>query len=157
MKIGIIGPSKLKEKELVSKVAKIISSSREEVYLVPDKGSTSEFFAKEYLKLGGTKVYSLIPFDDKEFGYSWVNQNIGEKVNCGTWRNQPEKMNEEVDCLVSLGYSVGGIIEMSYSKWFGKHAVYIIEEFISEKLPNEFEEGLDLRYVSIKELEKTLS
>lgn len=157
MKIGIIGPSKLKEEGLVSRVAEIISKLNRKVVLVPDKGSTSEFFAKKYLEFGGKKVYSLIPLEDKEFGYSWVNQDIGEKVNCGTWRNQPEKLNEESDALVSLGYSAGGLIEICYSKWVKKKPVYIIKEFISEKLPEELEGSLDLKYVSIEELEKVLS
>jgi len=42
MKIGIIGPSKLKEKQKILKIAKIIAKSGNEVVLTPDKGGTSE-------------------------------------------------------------------------------------------------------------------
>ncbi|MEN7982154.1 MAG: hypothetical protein ABFQ65_01785 [Nanoarchaeota archaeon] len=155
MRIGIIGPSKLRNKELISKVADILKNY--EIVLTPDKKSVSEFFAKEYLKFGGKKVYEVLPLDDKEFGYSWVNVNLGEKINCGTWRNQPEKLNEECDVLICLGYSVGGLIEICYSKWFGKKPVYILKEFIEGKLPKELEESLDLRYIGIRKLEKELS
>lgn len=156
MKIGIIGPSKLREKELVSQVAKIVSKSEHEVVLTADKGSSSEYFANEYLNSGGKEVFSVIPLKDREFGNSWV-ERIGKIIDCDSWRNQPEKLNEEYNMLISLGYSVGGVIEIGYSKWFGKHPVYIIKEFISERLPKEFEDSLDLRYISIVELEKILS
>lgn len=156
MRIGIIGPSKLREKELIFSVAKIIADSGHEVILVSDKDSSSEFFALEYLKTGGKKVYSLIPLEDKEFGFSWVNQEIGEVINCGTWRNQPEKLNEECDVLISLGYSAGGLIEICYSKWFGKKPVYILDEFIDSKLPKELEKSLDLHYIGLGELKEKL-
>ncbi len=154
MKIGIIGPSKLKNKELISSVAEILIGY--EIVLTPDKGSVSEFFAKEYLKFNGKKVYEVLPLDDKEFGYSWVNLDLGEKINCGTWRNQPEKLNEECDVLVCLGYSVGGLIEICYSKWFGKKPVYILKEFVDCELPKELEDGLDLKYIKINELREIL-
>lgn len=155
MKIGIVSPSKLRDKELISKVAEILKDY--EVVLTPDKGSVSEYFAKEYLKFGGTKVIEIVPLDDKEFGYSWVNLDLGENVNCGIWRNQPEKLNEECDVLVCLGYSTGGLIEICYSKWFKKKPVYILKEFIDIELPKEIEASLDLRYIGIGELEKVLS
>ena len=155
MKIGIICPSKLRDKELVSKVAKILKDY--EVVLTPDKGSVSEFFAKEYLKFDGKKVIEIVPLEDKEFGYSWVNVDLGEIINCFTWRNQPEKLNEECDVLVCLGYSTGGLIEICYSKWFRKKPVYILKEFIDTSLPKELESSLDLHYINIEELEKVLS
>jgi len=109
-RIGIIGPSKVKGKDEISKLAKIVSESKHEIVVTPDKGSSSEFFALEYSKINGKKVYEVIPIDDKEFGYSWVNLDLGENINCGTWRNQPEKLNEETDILLCLGYSAGGLI-----------------------------------------------
>ena len=155
MKIGIIGPSKLKNEGLVSRVAELISKLGYEVVLTADEGSVSEFFAKEYLKFGGKKVYSIVPLDDKEFGNDWV-ERIGEVINCNIWRNQPEKLNEECHALVSLGYSAGGLIEICYSKWFNKKPVYILNEFIESKLPKEIERSLDLKYLGIEELEKNL-
>ena len=155
MRIGIIGPSKLKKEKEISKVVKIIADFGNEVVLTADRGSSSEFFGKKYLELGGKKIYSIIPLDDKEFGNGWV-ERIGEIINCGTWRNQPEKLNEECDVLVSLGYSAGGLIEICYSKWFKKKPVYILKEFIDSELPKELEDSLNLKYLSIDELGKKL-
>jgi len=164
MKIGIIGPSKLsyaeevnsKARELINQIAKIIADSKNPIFLTPDKGSVSELFAEKYLEHKGEKVFEVVPLDDKEFGLDWVNKDLGENVNCGTWRNQPEKLNEETDILVCVGYSVGGLIEMAYSKWFKPKTVYIIKELISGELPKDSVRDLDLKYISIKELEGVL-
>jgi len=158
MRIGIIGPSKLKDFYKIEQIAKIVAQSKNEIVLTPDKKSTSEFFAEKYLNYGGKKVYLIVPLDDKEFGYDWLNLELGEKINCNTWRNQPEKLNEESEILICLGYSAGGLAEIAYTKWFPKgkaiKPVYIIEELISSKLPSEI--NLDIRYISINELEKIL-
>ncbi len=158
MRIGVIGPSKLKDFYKIERVAKIVAELKHEIVLTPDGGSTPEFFAKKYLDFGGIKVYEIVPLDDKEFGYSWVNLDLGEKINCGTWRNQPEKLNEESEVLLCLGYSAGGLAEIAYTKWFPKgkaiKPVYVIQELVSGKLPNEI--NLDIRYISIDELNKIL-
>ena len=164
MKIGIIGPSKLEyveeinsdSKDIIKKLAGEIAESGNEIVVVPDRGSVSEFFGLEYEKNKGKQVYSMIPLDDKEFGYDWVNSGLGKKINCGSWRNQPEKLNEETDVLVCLGYSTGGMIEIGYSKWFKKKPVYIIKELISGELPKDVFRDLDIRYVSIEEIGKIL-
>lgn len=155
MRIGIIGPSKLNEdyKLLIAGLAKKLVDH--EIVITADKGSSSEYFAKIYLENSGKKVYSVIPKDDSEFGYDWVN-SIGEEINCGTWRNQPERLNEECGALVCLGSSVGGMIEIGYTKWFGKKPVYIIKDLNDEKLPKVMNEELDIRYVSLMELENEL-
>src|SRR4030042_4829207 len=101
MRIGIIGPSKLEflnsinkdNKKILTKLAREVADSKNELVIVPDKGSVSEFFGKEYLKQKGKKVYEVVPLEDKEFGLSWLNLDLGEHINCGTWRNQPEKLN----------------------------------------------------------------
>jgi len=156
MKIGIIGPSKLRNEKEISKIAKIVAESGHEVVLTADRGSSSEYFALEYIKNKGKKVYSVLPLDDKEFGYSWVNTDLGEKINCGTWRNQPEKLDEETEILISIGHAVGGIIEMCYTKWFKPKPIYVITDIDSEKLSKVMEEELDIHYISISELKKIL-
>lgn len=158
MKIGIIGPSKLKDedKKYISKLAKIVAEKNIEIVLTPDKNSSSEYFAKKYTEYNGKKVFSVIPLDDKEFGYFWINLNIGEKINCNVWRNQPEKLNEECDALLCIGYSVGGLAEIAYTKWFGKKPVYIISEIEKEKLPFKINKLLDINYVNISEFENLL-
>ena len=87
MRIGILGPSKsVRNKAIISKLAKIVADSKYEIVVCADKDSSTEFFAKEYIKNKGKKIYSIVPLDDKEFGYSWVNTKLGEVINCGTWR-----------------------------------------------------------------------
>ena len=158
MKIGIIGPSKLEYLEKVNPDAKNILKeiakriSKHEILVTPDKGAVSEFFAKEYLASGGAKVWNLIPLQDAEFGYDYVNTDIGEQISCGTWRNQPEKFNEETDALLCVGYAVGVLMEIGYSKWFKPKPVYIINELVSGELPKEVNRSLDLRYISYKDL-----
>ena len=158
MRIGIIGPSKIEKLEGINEDArKMISDLAEdlkdfEIVLTADKGSVSEYFAQEYLDAGGKKLFSVIPLQDKEFGNEWVSR-LGKVIDCGTWRNQPEKLNEESDAIICLGYSAGGLIEMAYSKWFNEKPVYVVKEFISAELPDEATDSLDVRYVSIDEIE----
>lgn len=161
MRIGIIGPSKVEYLKEIEKDAELIVESlagvlfKHEVVLTPDKGSVSELFAAYYNKSKGRKkVYVVAPVDDKEFGYSWVNTSLGEVISCGTWRNQPEKLNEETDVLLCLGYSVGGLVEMAYSKWFKKKSVYIVEELVSSKIPFDAVRDLDIKYISYKDVER---
>jgi hypothetical protein len=162
MKIGIIGPSKISyveeinpnARKIIDGLAKIVKDY--EIVLTPDKGSVSEFFAEKYISFGGKKIYSIIPLDDHEFGYSWLNTNLGEHINCGSWRNQPEKLNEETEVLLCLGYSVGGNIEISYSKWFNKKPVYIIRELVTAEFPRDATRDLDIKYISYKDFSKEL-
>ncbi len=158
MKIGIIAPSKIEGLLKINKNAELIiediarTLSGYEIYLVPDKGSVSELFAKKYLEYGGKKLCALVPSQDTEFGFDWINKDIGKNVTCGTWRNQPENLNERTQAIVCLGFSAGGLAEIAYSKWFNPKPIYIIKELISSKLPEELESKLDLRYVGYDNL-----
>jgi len=162
MRIGIIGPSKIEYLEGVNPDAKNILSElareviKHEIVITPDKGAVSEFFAKEYIKNKGKKVYLIAPLEDKEFGCDYLNLNLGEKISCGTWRNQPEKFNEETDVLLCVGYAVGVLMEIGYSKWFKPKPVYIIKELVSGELPKEVNRSLDLIYISYKEFKRVL-
>ncbi len=159
MRLGIIGASKIEFlkkvnencEEILTQIAKLIKEH--EIVVTPDKGAVSEFVTKRYLEKGGKKVWEIIPLEDKEFGYEgWLNEGLGETINCGTWRNQPEKFNEETDALICCGYAVGVLAEIAYSKWFNPKPVYIINELVSGKLPIEVERSLNLNYISLKEL-----
>lgn len=158
MRIGIIGPTKLNSLEEINKnavkiikgLSKLVAESGNEIVVTPDKGSVSEFFAKEYLNQGGKKVYCIVPLEDKEFGYGWLNLELGENINCKSWRNQPEKLNEETDMLLGLGYAEGVLIEIAYSKWFKPKPVRIIRELVSEKLPEDSVKKINLEYISYK-------
>jgi len=158
MKIAIIGPSKIDYVKDISKDAeKIIEEIvkailDDEIYLVPDKGSVSEFFGIRYLENGGGNLKPLIPLEDTEFGYDWVNPDLAENVSCGNWRNQPENLNERTEVMICLGYSVGGMAEMAYSKWFNKKPILVVKELVSEEMPKDAVRDLDIRYVSYKDL-----
>jgi hypothetical protein len=161
MKIGIVSPSKvisIKEicknaEEIITILAKKLAEEGYEIVITPDKGSVSELFAQEYIKFNGKKVWEILPLEDTEFGYKeWVNTELGEAINCKIWRNQPEKFNEETDSLLVLGYSVGGLFEIGYSKWLKPKPIHIINELISTKLPEEINRSLKINYVSYKEL-----
>lgn len=163
MRIGIIGASNLKglleinpdAKDILEKLSEDII--KKEIIVTPDKKSVSEFFAKIYLSKGGKKVYEILPLDDKEFGYKeWINIELGIHINCGTWRNQPEKFNEETDVLLCVGYAVGVLAEIAYSKWFKPKPVFIINELVSGKLPVEVERSLNLKYTSYKDFAEEL-
>jgi len=57
---------------------------------------------------------------------------------------------------VCVGYAVGALIEICYTKWFKPKPVYIITDIDSEKLPFVMEKELDINYISISELDKKL-
>jgi len=169
MKAGVIAPSKIsyivqatkrsesEVESLLKRITKIIAENNLEIVITPDKKSPLEFVGKEYLKLKGKKLYEVLPLDDTELGYKeWVNTDLGEAINCGTWRNQPEKTNDVTDLLICVGYGVGSFIEMGYSKWFRPKPIYIINELVSGKLPMEFEKSLKIKYISVNDLDKEL-
>ena len=167
MKIGIIGPTKIDEfcKLIGMKKNKyikaIINISRllknHEIILTTDKNSVAEIFAKEYKKAGGKKVVGIVPRDDKEFGYSWINLSVcDEIINCGTWRNQPEKLCEESNIILCLGFSPGSLIEIAYTKWFKVKKILILKELISKELPEEINKKLNIKYISIRDLKNEL-
>mgnify|MGYP001609020988 CR=1 FL=1 len=164
MKIGIIWPSNiryledinLEVEDIISDLAKIVAQEGHEIIITPDKGSASEFFAQKYLERNGKKVYEVVPLDDKEFGYDLVNMDLGEHINCGNWRNQPEKLNEETDILLCVGYAVGVLAEIAYTKWFKPKKVYIIKDLVSGKLPEEINKSLDLKYISVGDFRNEL-
>jgi hypothetical protein len=162
MKIAIIGPSKLEylkkflknPEEIIGWIAKLVID--DEIFLVPDRGSISELFATKYLEGGGTNLKPLLPLEDTEFGYDWVNPDLAENVSCGNWRNQPENLNERTEVMICLGYSVGGMAEMAYSKWFNKKPIYVIKEFVSGEMPKDAVRDLDIKYISYKDLKTAL-
>lgn len=170
MRIGIIGPGEVEKycerakididayKKIIGNLASSAAESGHEIVVTPDKGSTTELFAKEYLKNKGKKVIEVVPLDDKEFGYEWVNTELGENINCGTWRNQPETLCENSDSLICIGWGGGTVAEIYYTRWFSKaKKVYVVEDIIDDKLPVSLEVSLKIvEYVKAAELEKRL-
>ncbi|MBM3233875.1 hypothetical protein FJZ19_02150 [Candidatus Pacearchaeota archaeon] len=68
MRIGIIGPSKIEyveeinpeARKIIAETAKITAKSNNEIAITPDKGSVSEFFAQEFIKNKGKKVWEVL-------------------------------------------------------------------------------------------------
>jgi hypothetical protein len=155
MKIGVIGPNRVNEesvtgrKELLLKIARIISDSDNDVVLTPDKDSLLEYFGHKYLELGGKKIWLVIPQEDAKQG-SFLNTDIGEIISCPSWDNQADEFNRQSDVFICIGYAWGALKEIACAQYFNKKKIYIINEFISSKLPEEL--NFLVEYISIDEL-----
>jgi len=163
MKIGIIGPNTLKKaskKEvedrrlLLVEVAEILSKSKKEIVLTPDKNSLLEFFGKKYIEFSGKKVWIISPMSDDAEKY--LNLELGEIIDCEMWYRQPSKFSEETDLLICIGYSAGVLSEIGASQYFNPKKILILNEFVTSKLPTEINQSIDIEYISIKELNNYL-
>ena len=159
MKIGIIGPSTLKnasKKELEERkilliiVAKIISESKNDIVLTPDKKSLLEFFGEKYLEFGGKKIWIVAPM--KEDAEKYLNLEFGEVIDCERWYRQPSRFSEETDLLICLGYSAGVLSEIGASQYFNQKKILIINEFVTSNFPIEINRSIDIEYISLKKL-----
>jgi len=164
MKIGLIGPNTMRgasEKELeerkilLSSVAKILSKTKNELVLTPDKGSLLEFFGNKYKEFGGGKILIIAPMKDDAEEY--LNLEIGEIVDCEMWYRQPSKFSEETDLFVCVGYTAGVLSEIGASQYFNPKKIFVIEEFVSSKLPSEINKSMNIEYISIKSLDDKLN
>jgi len=159
MKIGIIGPNKLlkgdleERRTLISEVAKIVAGSDNEIVLTPDKGSLLEYFGERYLEFGGKKIWLVIPTEEEDYK-EYLNDELGEVVSSVDWDRQANKFNSESDIFVCIGYAWGGMKEIACAKDFNKKKIYVLNEFVSGKLPEEL--GSLVEYIGIDELEKVL-
>ena len=164
MKIGVTGPSNirylddidLEAEDIISDLARVVAQEGHEILITPEKGSASEFFAQKYKEYGGKKICEVVPLDDEEFGYGWVNLDLGKHINCGTWRNQPQKFNEESDILLCIGYAAEFLAEIAYAKQFRPNKVYVIRELVSRELPKEINRNIDLEYISSSQIRQEL-
>ncbi|MBR9690655.1 hypothetical protein GOV08_03140 [Candidatus Woesearchaeota archaeon] len=170
MKIGIVGPTKVKKfckiinmdvfayvNEIV-KIVKTIVSLGHELVLVPEKGSVSDTVAVEYKKQGGKKVYGIIPMDDTEFGIDKLNQEVADEIiNCCTWRNQAPTIVVESDILLSFGFGTGTLGEIMGTKYYKKIKTIVIEDFITQRLPIESKRDVKIEYVKTKDVSKALN
>jgi hypothetical protein len=161
MRLGIIGPNQcpqLKKEELeirknnLKKVAKILAEADFEILLTPDKDSLLELLGIEYLKNKGKKIFEIVPLDDDYEKH--LNIELGQIISCGKWPNQPSKYNEECDVMFCVGYGGMVMAEIGFSGYYNPKKIYIINEFISQKLPPEI--GLNIEYISLNELEGVL-
>lgn len=159
MKIGIVGPNKIftgdenERKDLLNKVAEIIVASGNEIVLTPDKDSLLEYFGNKYLQLGGKEISLIIP--TSEDGYeSYLNTSLGTVIDCQDWDKQADEYNRQCDIFICVGYAWGGMKEIACAQYHNVKKIYIINEFISDKLPEELNFLVD--YIDIEELSSIL-
>ncbi|MBU0666665.1 MAG: hypothetical protein ABIC91_06320 [Nanoarchaeota archaeon] len=167
MKIGIAGPTRIKEfcetlklKKIdyfsfLENIGKQIALTGHELVVVPAQTNAPGIIAKAYKNAGGKRIIGIIPTDDDDWGLLDVEPSLADEIiTCGTWRNQPEKLCEESDVLLVVGYSPGAMIEICYTKWFKVKKVLIVKNYISAKLHPEIEKDLDLEYIEKTQLMK---
>lgn len=162
MRIGIIGPNKisgLNKRERTKRfknldiLAKLIAESGFEIILTPDKNSFLSYFGKKYLEFKGKKIYEIVPLKDDYKEY--LDTTLGEIISCEKWPNQPVKFNEDCDVIFCIGYGGMVLAEIGFSRYYNPKTIYIINEFISSRLPKEI--GLNIKYVNIKDIKKILN
>jgi hypothetical protein len=159
MKIGITGPNKLFEgnleerKKLIDNVVKIIAKSGNEIVLTPDKDSLLAYFGEKYLEYGGKKIWLVIPAEEKDHK-KYLNTELGEIVSCIDWDRQADEFNRQSDIFVCIGYSWGAMKEIACAQYFNKKKIYILKEFISEKLPETLNFLLD--YITLDDLKEKI-
>lgn len=159
VKIAILGPSdfdawskidELHEFKIKDIVETIIE---EEIIITPTKESVAEYVGALYKSLGGKKLIGIIPMDDTEFGIENLDEfSCDEIINSVTWRNNACKYNDESDILLVLGFSEGVLAEIALSKWFNKPKVIVINDFITQKLPSEATQKINIKYINYDEL-----
>ncbi|MFC2135612.1 hypothetical protein ACFLTH_13440 [Bacteroidota bacterium] len=169
MKIGVLGPTRINEFcqtldvqkaeyiYFLEKVAEHLASTKHEIVIMPAHDTSQGVIASAYKDFKGVKVIGLIPEDDTEWGLLNIDPHVAdENINCGNWRNQPEKLCEESDVFLCVGLSPGSMIELCYSKWFKVKKVYVMTDFMSQKLPPEVEKDLSVEYITINELDEKI-
>lgn len=159
MKIGVIGPNKLFEgkiserEKLLDKVAEIIAKSKNEIILTPDKNSLLEYFGNKYNEFGGKKISLIIPTEEEDYR-DYLNTQLGEIISCKDWDRQANEFNRRSDIFICVGYSWGAMKEIACAQYSDKKKIYILKEFVTDKLPKEL--NFIVEYVSIKDLAEKL-
>ena len=155
MKIGIIGPNNVfgadadQRKVLLDKVAKIITANHKEIVLTPDKNSPLEYFGIKYTELGGKKIWLIVPTEELDYK-EYLNIELGQIISCKTWDNQANEFNKQSDIIICVGFSWGAIKEIACTQHCKNKKVYILTEFISQKLPEEL--NFLVNYITIENL-----
>jgi hypothetical protein len=155
MKIGIIGPNKVFDKNLdkvknsLYRLAGVVAKSGREIVLTPDKNSLLEYFGTSYKSFKGKKIWLVIPTEEEKYK-DFLNTELGEVISCKDWDRQANEFNRQSDIFVCTGYSWGAMKEMACAQYFNKKKIYILNDFIKEELPREL--NFLVEYVSIDEL-----
>jgi hypothetical protein len=179
MKVTIIGTgdleiiskhtktSELELKKLLEDSAKLLVEKGAEIIILPARGVPYEF-AKIYKKLGGKKVYGVIPTKCPFYG-KYTMKIIGdyldvidEKIEFDSWYDADGNIATLGDYTLCFGLSAGVLVEISSMKYAllyrgKKTKLLIFENTISKRLHKEAEESIKPIYIStIEELREQL-
>ncbi len=162
MIIGIIGPNDIKYLKDVNKnaesilfdFAKILADSGHKILLTPEKKSALESLGKNYLKFKGKGIIEIVPLDDEYKDH--LSVDLGEIISCSKWENQPTAFNKNCELIVCIGYGAMVLTEMGCSRYYNPKKIYVIKELVTEEMPREVNESLDIEYVSIKDIDKKI-
>ncbi len=169
MKIGILGGnvkdiSKVLRKEpeqlylVLRKIAEHLALSGNDLVTIPEQGSSSEFIAEVYRENDGSKIIGIIPMQDKEFGVSEINTPVcDEMVNSGTWCNSSSTLIKRSDLILCLGFSPRSVIELCSTRWYPKEKIYVVDDLITQRLPMEIQNQLNIQYIRLREIENIIS
>jgi len=179
MRVGIIGTGDLniihkntgigmkKLKVLLEDTAKLLVKLGAEIIILPARGIPYDF-AKLYKKVGGKKVYGVIPVRCPFYG-KFTEKIIGkyldvidERVEFDSWYDVDGNIATLGDYTICFGLSAGVMAEISEMKYNlmykgRKTKLIIFKNTISRKLHKEVEISIKPIYVgSIAQLEKVL-
>jgi len=159
--------SKTELKKLLEDTAKLLIERKAEIIIMPVRGIPYEF-AKIYKKLGGKKVYGVIPVNCPFYG-EYTEKIIGiyldvidERIEFNSWYDAEGNLSALGDYTICFGFAAGVMVEiasMKYSlKYRGKKTKLIVfENTISKRLHKEVEESVKPIYIKcVKELKAIL-
>ena len=166
MRYGIIGPTDVKKfckilrlseqayTEYLIQLAEILARKKHELIVVPHKKSSSEFIARRYHAYDGEKVYGIIPMEDIEWGFDFLNQElVDEVINSKVWSNSSVQLLKQSDFLICVGQTAGSVMEICWTKWYKVKGIIVIRNFITSELPKETIYKLKIKYVDMDDLE----
>lgn len=138
----------------IKRLAYCVAKKNYEIILTPDINSSAELFAKYYKESSGKKVIGVFAKDDKELGYyDRLNPDVCDEIeHCGEWPNQENYLVSRSNNLLCLGLSNGVIIEICKTDMLWKKRkdskIFIVEDFIPERLPDYISTELLIEYVN---------
>jgi len=116
------------EKE-IRDIAKILTDSKTELVLLPDRCLPFEI-AKLYKGFRGKKVFGTVPLSDKDFGIMHLKKYIDAEINgkkvfdeiidTDNWYKQDLTCCLYADSILLLGLSTGSLGELAYAYYLYK-------------------------------------
>lgn len=176
MKVVVLGTGDLtkiprhtsvKEEELgrlIEGVSGLLVKEGCELVIIPDRGIAVEV-AKIYRKMGGKKVWGLVPTKDKKFGGKHIPpflNLVDERIELDHWYDVDGEIAAAGDLCVVMGLSPGIMREVSVLKYHYRYLncktkVVWFRNTISQPLQKEIVEEIPIVYInSVGELKKVI-